>query len=153
MIYKLVVVSDIHHDMTRLNSILHVINVADYLIFCGDGFQDLLNFRGNIAVPMVCVRGNNDINTNITDVASVVLGGTRALVTHGHRQNVLNGYSALVATAHAKGCKLAFFGHTHRYVDAIVDGVHIINPGSLSNGSYALVIGDGINFTAKQQLI
>ncbi|MDE5593524.1 MAG: metallophosphoesterase family protein, partial [Clostridiales bacterium] len=93
ILYKLVVISDSHHDMARLEQLLPVINSADYLVYCGDGVMDVMWLRGRINVPIVCVKGNNDIglNVQITDLASVAFGKTKALVTHGHKFGVGQG--------------------------------------------------------------
>ena len=77
-LYKLVVISDVHHDLERLERLIPVINSADYLIFCGDGVGDIMRERGRITVPILCVRGNNDIGENITELVTTVFGNTRA---------------------------------------------------------------------------
>lgn len=153
ILYKLVVISDVHHDIARLERILPVINSADYLIFCGDGINDIMYVRGKITVPILCVRGNNDINVNITELVTTVFGNTRVLVTHGHRQNVRQGMTNLLCLAKQKNCHLVFFGHSHSYFDAVADGIHFINPGALCNGTYALVAGDGVNFVSKMGVV
>lgn len=150
--YKLVVISDSHHDIARLERLIPIINSADYLVFCGDGIMDIMYIRGSITVPIVCVKGNNDINANvnITELASVAFGNTRAIVTHGHKYGVQMGLRNLYGAATMHGARLVFFGHTHTYCDRIEGGVHFINPGALCNGSYALVAGDGESFVAKR---
>ena len=155
ILYKLVVISDSHHDIARLEQLLPIINSADYLVYCGDGVMDVMWLRGRITVPIVCVKGNNDIGLNmqITDLASVAFGKTKALVTHGHKFGVGQGIGNMLGMAIMKDCKLVFFGHTHRYMDFVQGGVHFINPGALCNGSYALVAGDGKQFVSKQCFI
>lgn len=155
ILYKLVVISDTHHDIARLERLLPVINSANYLIFCGDGVADIMWLRGRVTVPIVCVKGNNDIGMKVqmTDLASVSFGNTKTLVTHGHKLGVRQGVAKLLGLAIMKDCKLVFFGHTHMYMDFIQGGVHFINPGALCNGSYALVAGDGKQFVSRQCII
>lgn len=154
MIYKLVVISDVHHDTDRLATILPIINQSNYLIFCGDGMDSVMRMRGSILVPMVCVRGNNDrYSTSVAEMASIVLGNTRVMVTHGHKHGVRQGLDGIVSAARFKGCSLAFYGHTHRFFDGSANGIHLICPGALCEGSYAAVVGDGVNFTCKQQFV
>ena len=150
LLYKMVVISDIHYGSDNLVRIIPIINESNYLIFCGDGLRQLMLFRDEIRVPIVCVKGNNDYNTKIAEHASIVLGQTRAFVTHGHKQNVRKGVGLLIDAARMKNCNLVFFGHTHVYYDYTAGGIHFINPGALCEGSYAMVIGDGVNFTSKQ---
>lgn len=153
--YKIAVISDTHHDIMRLEKILPVINSADYLVFCGDGLADIMAARGRITVPIVCVKGNNDMGLNVpvSDLASVAFGTTKALITHGHKIDVRKGMANLLDMAVMKDCRLVFFGHTHSYLDYINGGVHFINPGALCMGSYALVVGDGVNFVSRQCII
>lgn len=153
MIYKLVVISDLHHGADNLVRIIPIINSSDYLIFCGDGLNDLLLFRDEILVPIVCVKGNTDQNTSMAEMASIVLGESRVFVTHGHRQNVRQGLGGLLNAAKLKCCQIVFFGHTHAYCDYIYDGVHFVNPGALCEGSYAMVVGDGRNITSKRCML
>lgn len=149
-LYKLVVVSDTHRSVSNLRRIMPIINSANYFIFCGDGLSDVMQVRGEITVPIICVRGNCDIGTDIVDTATTTLGNTRALVTHGHRFNVKQGLGALYSAAVKNNCGIVFFGHTHSFTDQTYEGVHLINPGSLFNGSYALVAGDGTDFICKR---
>ncbi len=152
--YKLVVLSDVHHDIDKVRKILPIINSADCLIFCGDGLNEMMSIRGEITVPTVFVKGNNDWQTKIAEMSSITLGETRALVVHGHRHGVRHGVDGLIAAARLKNCRLVFFGHTHTPYDAVCEGIHIINPGAISGfGSYALVVGDGKNFTCKHETI
>lgn len=153
LLYKLVVISDTHGDVARLERLLPVINSADYLIFCGDGIRDVMRIRGLITVPIVCVKGNCDIGTDITELATTKLGDTRTLITHGHRFGVKQSLNLLFGEAIQKHCNLVFFGHTHTFCDRTGNGVRLINPGALCNGSYALVAGDGINFACTQGFI
>ena len=153
-VYKIVALSDIHHDIAKVHRIMPIINASDYLVFCGDGLNDLMSIRGEITVPIVCVKGNNDWNTSVAEMSCITLGETRVLITHGHRQDVRRGLGGLIAAAKLKNCRLVFFGHTHTPYDLIYDGIHLINPGAISgHGSYALVMGDGINFTCKHETV
>lgn len=153
LMYKLVVISDIHGDVVRLERLLPIINAADYLVFCGDGIKDILRVRGLITVPIVCVKGNCDFVSDITELATTKFGDTRVLITHGHRFGTKQSVNLLIGEAIKKHCNLVFFGHSHVYFDRIENGIHLINPGALCNGSYALVAGDGINFVSKQHFI
>lgn len=150
LLYKFVVTSDIHGDVARLERLLPIINSADYLIFCGDGVNDIIRMRGRITVPIVCVKGNCDLVSDITELATTKFGDTRAMITHGHRFGVKQSMNLLIGEAIKMHCHLVFFGHTHMYCDRIENGIHFINPGALCYGSYALVAGDGINFVSTQ---
>lgn len=152
-LYRIVAVSDIHHDVERLQRLLPIINSATCFVCCGDGVSDVMYVRGGITVPIVCVNGNNDRGFNLSEIATTVFGSTRAMIVHGHKFDVRNGLKLLYVTALHQKCELVFYGHTHMFSDKTVQGVHFINPGALCNGSYALVAGDGTNFVCKQGTI
>ncbi len=148
-----VIVSDVHYDAERLRALMPVINSSELFVFCGDGLNAVMNERGAILVPMVCVRGNNDFYTDITDTAIAMLGDMRFMVTHGHRQGVKNGISGVLAAAENNDCRLAFFGHTHMFCDRIEDGVRLINPGALCAGAYAFVTYDGARVVCERRSV
>lgn len=153
-LYKLVVISDTNHDIARLERLLSVINQANYLIFCGDYVADLMRLRDKISVPLICVKGNKDIEqTQMADVTTATLGTTKALIAHGHTFCVSQDVRMLHNAAKQNGCGLVFFGHTRKYMDFMYGGIHFINPGGLCNGSYALVAGDGVRFASKNYII
>ena len=92
------------------------------------------------------MRGNNDFFTTLPKDRIFDYGGKRFFVTHGHYYNVSSGYDRLIDEAKSRGCDFALFGHTHRPYYEIHDGIHVINPGSLSyprqyghRPSYALI--------------
>lgn len=153
-LYKLVIISDTNHDISRLERLLPVINQANYLVFCGDYIADLMRLRNKIAIPIICVKGNKDIEqTQIADVTTVMLGKTKVLIAHGHTFGVSQDMKMLFNAAKQNGCRLVFFGHTRKYIDYTYGGIHFVNPGGLCNGSYALVAGDGVRFASKNYII
>lgn len=150
---RLIVVSDVHHDVERLTALLPVINTADYFVFCGDGINDVMNVRGSIVPPLVCVKGNNDFNTHILERACVTIGDKRVLVVHGHKHDARRGVFSLVSAAKANDCELVLFGHTHERCDGETCGVRLINPGALCNGSYADILINGNDVTCTHKRI
>jgi putative phosphoesterase len=65
-------------------------------------------------------------------------------LTHGHRQSVKSGLSNLLYRTLELECKAAIFGHTHIPCMEFAEGVHLLNPGSLTRPlggrpSYALL--------------
>ena len=147
---RLIVVSDIHHDIQRLERLVPIINTSDYFICCGDGVNDFLRIRGELIVPTVCVRGNNDFYTDMVDETVVTIGEIKALVVHGHKHGVKRGVELLVAAAKKNDCNLVLYGHSHCYCDRTLDNVRLINPGALCNGSYAELMSDGKTLKCKQ---
>ena len=104
----------------------------DYVLHAGD-----VEYHGNkyyediCKCPFIVVRGNNDYNDNPYD-REFTIGGKRFLLTHGHKYGVYMGVSNLFYTAKEKNVDMVVFGHTHKAYYMEHEGVHILNPGSLT---------------------
>ncbi len=87
----------------------------------------------DLGVAIYAVHGNCDMyfvldaNEKIFDE---VKGGL--LLTHGHQYNVKSGMSRLVAEAKQQRVSTVVFGHTHQPLFVNLDGILLLNPGSIS---------------------
>ncbi len=153
MAVNAVIVSDVHHNLYGLRRLLPIINAAGHFVFCGDGMSDVMAVMGEITANSVCVRGNCDFGSVVSERASMRLGKTNALITHGHLFGVKQSVRDLAEIAKERGCGIVFFGHTHSYTDLEIDGVRMINPGALCDGSYAYLTIDGDSIVCKQRSI
>ncbi len=136
---KVVVVSDNHGKMC-LDTILLENQDADAFVHCGDSEFPPVYLEGYAAV---C--GNNDYFDLYPSELILTFGSHRALVVHGHRFSILNLKKSLAKKAIDHHCDLVFYGHTHRFAQDQINGVTLINPGSLrynrdnSDPCYAVV--------------
>ncbi|MFI3283858.1 MAG: YfcE family phosphodiesterase [Erysipelotrichaceae bacterium] len=136
---KIVVISDNH----GLEKIVHDIKLlhsdADYFIHCGDSEMDK-----NLLSGYTAVLGNNDYN-GLRAEEVLEMGMHRAYITHGHRHMFTNQIQLFLDKAESYDCDFVFYGHSHVFSYQIIDGVHLINPGSLnynrdrSNPCYCVV--------------
>lgn len=94
-------------------------------IHCGDSELAPEFLSGYFAVI-----GNNDYE-RYPESLVVTMGTHRALVVHGHRVGYGNRNMMLARQARQANCDLLFYGHSHIFSDDIVDGVRIMNPGSI----------------------
>ena len=62
----------------------------------------------------------------------IEIAGKKFLVTHGHYYGVSMDETGVVDEARSHNCDGVMFGHTHKPVLEMVDGILAINPGSLS---------------------
>lgn len=137
---KIVIVSDNHGRLEPLQDILNKHQDADLFIHCGDSEMPSEYLKGYIAV-----KGNNDFYDDLPEYQVVDCGEHRIFVTHGHRMLYLSNREMLVNKAKSMNCDIVCFGHTHIFESQIVDGITLINPGSLSRNrdgsptSYAIL--------------
>lgn len=114
---------------------------ADRVVHAGD-FTDaetLATVRDLAGDDLVAVYGNMDPrNLDLPAVDTFVAGGVEFVVTHGTGD--LETYEPRVAeivreTADEDAVGIA--GHTHEVLDTVVDGVRLLNPGSVTGAKPA----------------
>jgi len=114
---------------------------ADHLVHCGD-ITSPATWSYFLQHPSFhCVRGNCDHDRQLVDelepMLTASLGPLTVGVTHGWGPRSQVGLAA--ARAFGPGFDLVCYGHTHIRDWAVLDGVRVCNPGSLGEGSLALV--------------
>lgn len=133
---KVVITSDAHGNMRLLKKIAEINQDADLFLDAGDSErceEDIFPFKS--------VRGNWDyLIKNPFRVDT--LGSVTIYTTHG--SGFLFNLSHLANVARDFNSQIAVFGHTHMPLIKMVDGVLVINPGSISiprkgGASYAIV--------------
>jgi hypothetical protein len=109
---------------------------ADHVIHAGDfdSSKAVADVRA-LARRLTAVGGNMDpFGLDLPDVATVKLGGVEFVVTHGTGSP--RGYEQRVASIveeHASSDPaVGVAGHTHEVLDTTVDGVRLLNPGSVT---------------------
>lgn len=145
---KFVVVSDNHGLVDLLNSIRIKHQDADAFIHCGDSEMTEYQLSG-----WASVEGNNDYYADLPLSRILNINGFKVFVTHSHKFSYFNRNERMVEKALKEGCQLICFGHTHVFFDEVVDGVRLLNPGSLrynrdgSKPCYAVVSVDDDNYS------
>lgn len=142
---KYLIFSDSHRNTEPMDKVIRK-EPCDTVIHLGDVADDAEHLRRFFFHKTVCaVCGNNDFFK--TDPTEIILEdcGHRLFLCHGHRQSVKSTLDRLIRTAKENKCDIALFGHTHSVCDKTVDGIHLINPGSIgARGTYAV-----LNITEK----
>ena len=69
----------------------------------------------------------------------------RVFYCHGHKYRVKSGLEQLAEEAKRRDCDVALYGHTHTPLITQMDGITLINPGSLrynvgEGGSYCYLV-------------
>ena len=120
---KVLVVSDTHRSEDNLEKVIRYEAPIDVFIHLGDieNREMKINAMLDIRTAVHMVQGNNDFFSSL-----------EAFITHGHLYGVSMGAEILAEEAKARGAEIAMFGHTHRPVLTRINGVIILNPGSVS---------------------
>ncbi len=131
---KILVVSDTHRKDDNLKMVLSEECPLDMLIHLGDaeGSEHFIPDWVNPECRMEMVLGNNDFFSRLDREREIDIAGHKAFITHGHYYGVSMGPEGLVDEAKSRGCDIAMYGHTHRPFLDVIDGVTVLNPGSLS---------------------
>lgn len=115
---------------------------ADHVVHAGDVTDraTLETLRTLADGALTAVRGNADVGTlDLPTVATFAAGGVTFVVTHGTGE--VDSYEARVAAAVRATARTAgtpettvvgIAGHTHEVLDTVVDGVRLLNPGSVT---------------------
>ena len=150
MAETIIVVSDNHGQRAQIDYIRNTYPSDYYFFHCGDSEMYPDELAG-----FACVRGNNDY-MGFENRRIVRVGGHRILITHGHLDMYGTRLQMLAKKAKIEGCDIVCFGHLHKYIDTEIDGIRLLNPGSVwhnrdgSAPSYMVVTIDGDTITAER---
>ncbi len=127
---KILIVSDTHGNCDALERVLLIESPADLLIHLGDVCSDEDYIEAIAKCPTVIIAGNNDILTHLPRTRALKIGDCRIHMEHGHRFYM--GRDMIVRDAKDLGVNIMMYGHTHVPVLEKVDGIWLVNPGSLT---------------------
>lgn len=131
---RLLVISDTHGESANLISLLRVIGSSvDGLIHLGDGSGDIdaAARYGSPMPPTWCVRGNVDSDWSVPPIRRIQAGSHTILAAHGQLY-LGDSWQPFVDAAKKQAAQAFFFGHTHVPFLERMNGVLLLNPGSLS---------------------
>jgi phosphoesterase, MJ0936 family len=139
---RILVISDIHHNQNNLFNLLNRIQGINIVIFLGDGERNFFKITDQFKkLEYYSVKGNCDFSSFSQEEEFIEISGIKIFFTHGHTYGVKFTYYQLIEKAKKLNANILLFGHTHTKYYEYSDGMHIINPGSLSESkkSYALI--------------
>lgn len=129
---KILVVSDSHGRNDNMIRTIKKVSPIDMMLHLGDidmGPEELEHLAG-CKVYAVC--GNNDFLADYPKELLIEIGKHKVFMTHGHRYRISYGLKDLAQAAKSKGADTVLYGHTHVVSSKIVDGILMLNPGSIS---------------------
>lgn len=129
---RALIVSDTHGRHDNFAKVYENFKPFDMVIHAGDVVGEELWYQMYVDCELHMVRGNCDWDSELPTVDTFAFGSHKIFLVHGHRHEVDYDDNVLAWSAKENGCDIAIYGHTHVPDDSVVDGVRIINPGSLS---------------------
>lgn len=148
---KLFVISDTHGKLDRVRDVYKRLHGVDFLIHLGDFQKDASKLEEEFGIDVISVKGNMDGSFSSKDFQVIETEFGRLLLTHGHMENVKVSLQNLLYRAKELDCKAALFGHTHAPFYDQVDGIYLLNPGSLSMPRDSAKASYGIVNTKKDE--
>lgn len=167
---KLFIMSDIHGSAFYLKKAMERFSVenADYILILGDILyhgarndlpkeynpKEIIEILNANSEKIMAVRGNCESEVDqmvlkfpiTADYSNMLWGDRRLFITHGHIYNEKNGVNLP-----ENSCFIS--GHTHIIRAEKVDGIHYLNPGSISipknNNPHSYAVLEGDLFTVK----
>ena len=135
---KILIVSDSHGEINLLRKIVNQHFDADVFFHLGDS-----QLPEEYLHPFVSVKGNGDYFTTYPRYRILKTPYGNFYCEHGHLRSV-------VTPEYVKmnQCVGYLFGHSHCKYNQVIDGIHFINPGSLTRprdgtlGSYIVMIAE-----------
>lgn len=114
---KALFISDNHGDAAILERVKEgLADQVDAMFHCGDS---------NLSPDDPALAG-------FQVVVDQVVGDEHVFVTHGHLYGVNQSLLNLKLAAKEAGATVAAYGHTHQLACQVVDGILLLNPGSIS---------------------
>ncbi len=141
---RIFVISDTHGKIEKAVEIYKTLQDIDLIVHLGDLWADVKRIKNNINVPILGVKGNMDGSFSKDGHHILETEFGKILLVHGHMESVKQGLDKLMYKAESLQCRAVFFGHTHIPMFRQVEGLYVLNPGSLSQpigarkGSYAV---------------
>lgn len=148
---KLFVVSDSHNAVGMVDAAVEYIksNRFDYIVHLGDVRKDAQWIEEDTGREVIGVAGNCDYFSMDPREAVFMVENVRILAVHGDKYGVKSGYDRLSYYAEERACQVALFGHTHLSYVGNVGKALLVNPGTLINGSAAIVTVNGSDVSVE----
>ena len=111
---KILVFSDTHGDVTKMERAIRSHSDAEAIIHCGDGETDVEYVKRNFPDrAFLNVKGNCDWGSSLDPTLEITLEGKKIFVTHGHLYNAKMGLQNLIYAGKEKNADIVLYGHTH----------------------------------------
>jgi putative phosphoesterase len=150
---RIIVISDTHGSTKGIEKLLPLIAENDYVIHLGDGAGDMREVMSLYPEKVYLCAGNCDFFSPLPLEGTLDVEQLRIMYCHGHRYGVKRDLDIVAEAARAHGYDIVLYGHTHSALITEINGVTLINPGTLrypagEGGSYCYLVVEKNKHTA-----
>lgn len=130
---KFLVFSDSHKSTNGMDIAIERHKDITHIIHCGDIVEDCEYLEAVYGrTHSICaVCGNNDFFSRYPLNRIIKCEGKNIYVTHGHKEHVKSGTYTLLSKTREINADMAIYGHTHEQHYEEIDGINMLNPGSI----------------------
>lgn len=130
---EILIISDSHGKTSKFEKILKRHEKIEFIIHLGDLAADtarIAELRPSAVIE--AVYGNCDNLRTYPSEKLLQYVGKRILITHGHSYGVKSGLINLISAGEKENADIILYGHTHISKIEMLNGMWVINPGSIS---------------------
>ena len=137
---RILVLSDSHGRVGPMEEAVEAVR-PQQIFHLGDGWDDARELHRRYPdIPLHQVRGNCDYRPGEPEEETLLIGGLRILLCHGHRFGVKQSLLQAGYTAEERDLDCFLFGHTHQPFHDRRGKCTFLNPGSVNfGGSFAVL--------------
>ena len=156
---NILITSDTHGEINKFCEMFYRISSKekiDLIFHLGDYQDDAKEIASRLSAQLISVPGNCDhFQFTKRKIEVFDSGFGKILLTHGHTEDVNYSLDKLIYLAKESDCAAACYGHTHIAFYENIDGITVLNPGSLtkprdgSSGTCALMKIDKNGISAE----
>lgn len=129
---KVLIVSDTHRKNDNYIKVVDKVSPVDMVVHCGDSEGSEYLIAEKAGCPVQMVTGNNDFFSDLSREKEFRIGKYKVWLTHGHNYYVSMGNENIKKEAKERGVDIVMYGHSHKPVVDMGDGIIAVNPGSLT---------------------
>lgn len=134
---KIAFIGDTHKNKYSIEVAIKKINElkADMVIHLGDCIDDVEIIKSGFKGEVVGVVGNCDCTSRFPNNQIIDINNKKIFFTHGDLYGVKNSLSSIIYKGKELGADIILFGHTHMLLSEEIEGITIMNPGSIPKPS------------------
>lgn len=142
---RIIVISDTHGSLRGIEKLRPLIEENDLIIHLGDGGAEVRKLISDYPKKAYACQGNCDLFSPLETEGELQVEKMSVFYCHGHKYGVKSTLLHLAQECKRRDCQIALYGHTHTARIDEIDGVTLINPGSLrmpagEGGSYCYLV-------------